>query len=302
MRTNKGNLGFLALIGLVLIGVVVLSGSIDVCRGDGKEWPNLLPLSEGNEWEYKITVPPDGDFYYFNEILYPSKRRASLKGRFLPDPGEYSLKFVVTDEIEESEFAKYWKIRVEKDSLGMYSRRDIESVWWGYLAGTSGKKGERLEYKPEKIREKGRPFSVTTLLFENPDVSSIEEGFEGKPPYFYLKCFPDQVVASVPAGRFSNCWIFVQKIPVAKEFDINNFSPSLGFQTYSYYAPNVGLVKQYQEDSEGHRLYTMELVSYKIAAPVPTLVPTPIGFEVAFTIAGLLAVAYLFRKRKMKER
>ena len=289
--------------------------------GFEREWQNLLPLSEDNEWEYKITIPVGGDFYFFDIITrpYPGAHTRQVTGLILPEPGEYSLKFVVTNETEDLGYIKYWRIQIEKDSLGIYNSRskDIESVWWGYHIQTD-EMVEKLEYEPVWTDE----FSGTGLFFMKPEGTTISEGFGNKTPFMYSTRLSNQDV-TIPAGKFSNCWVFVRRKPSAGEPDID-FPPSLGFKTYSYYAPDVGLVKQYQEDSEGHSLYTMELKSYKVTPSVkgntptptppvelfgysetvlipltkPTPTPTPPGFEAVFAIAGLLVVAYLLRRRK----
>ncbi|TAL70167.1 MAG: hypothetical protein EPN82_06010 [Bacteroidetes bacterium] len=65
---------------------------------------------------------------------------------------------------------------------------------------------------------------------------------------------------NVPAGTFKNCLLVKQEsnLELCEQLGLNYRI------TYSYYAPDVGLIKEIQQDEYGNIIYKLELESYNI--------------------------------------
>ena len=64
---------------------------------------------------------------------------------------------------------------------------------------------------------------------------------------------PNPSAVETPVGTFENC-IYQKELIMSEKGN---------WVIYSIFAPNVGLVKQYQENPKGEISYLLELVKYK---------------------------------------
>jgi len=64
----------------------------------------------------------------------------------------------------------------------------------------------------------------------------------------------------VPAGKFSSCLEIITEVTLdEKKEDWSN-----SYMTYSYYALDIGLVKETQKKPDGETTYTLELTKFQI--------------------------------------
>jgi hypothetical protein len=215
-----------------------------------------LPMAKGNKWTYRKTVHKGTKVFCWEAWEFKGK----LKYVHLPldklKPGVTMEEYKVTDEQEE-DGKKRWTIDVgdaEQARDGRYGGiiRTPEKIMWGRFVSSE----HLIEFGEILVAEnvfEGTLRQERTLLLQ-PLLPNLEAHSHLLTPVVY-KCSAKRKTVTVPAGEFSGC---LEVTMIVSGKGGNEWS------TISYYAPSVGLVKEYQRDPDDKTTYTMELTDYEL--------------------------------------
>ena len=219
-----------------------------------------LPMAKGRFWEYKIEVPKGGNYLSLRRMLFNDRIVYSTLGQNPLKEGTYTLCYVVKGRTEDP---NVWEIKVEKDTLNLYS--NVAKVLWVFGKSDKGiiTVTEELIYTREFAMSYGPSMGMmpatkaegsNLLFFEQPENSNYAIG-SGDTQCRYLSS-GDSI--SVPAGTFQNCVVMAEEVKPSDKPE-SSFLPSLGWVTMSTWAPNTGLVQKTQLSASKKNLWKMQL-------------------------------------------
>ena len=228
---------------------------------------DYFPMAVSNKWEYKVTVAPDSYFFNLNR-QFVDQSQTIVQKIFVKvaTQGAWNLSFTITER-QDDPFAldTSFKLSVLEDELGVFLGSNEV-----YL--DEHPKLVNFRVMTEDSRGFTFPFCVRymddSLAYRLPGAAATDAYFTISPD------LSETYVVSVPAGTFQGCVKQSMRMRPGKAmsederflFDIIGGDDPLqkGWNTESYFAAGVGLVKQQQIAVDGKVLNTMELVSYSI--------------------------------------
>ncbi len=232
-----------------------------------------LPLVKGNKWIYKRTVLQSKNICNWAIEVDLSKNEKSYMTRgYNPGISEVTSfeSYLIGDEII-IDGNKFWKIRIDGELIrdGRYEGIGGQNgqTFWGRIAINNDYTAieERIKYRYGVY---AGPYEKRIMLLPEP-VQNIKYNIDMGSVIIIQDTIVNYEI-SVPAGDFSKCLKIVTKVklkegdtpPNLRKTDKNVFVDS--WETHSYYAPNVGLVKEVQKDYYGNDNYILELESYNV--------------------------------------
>ncbi len=239
-----------------------------------------LPLAVGNKWTYQRTVyKSDEVFHYRKQIIekpgWNSPPRGAVYftlGRTIEKMPQSSLEtYSISNSTLTDKFAS-WDVEIEgtipRD--GRYSSLYIKeepNVKWLYVDGGVWElmQGEYLG---------AETISQTWLAVLEPGIIISDSAKEGEIPFWAIGAvlIPEKI--TTPAGKFSSCLKNCTMIrgQNLKEVLLKDMPPEYSeqedgfgnFTTISFYAEDVGLIKEVQYNSKGELVYELALIEYKV--------------------------------------
>lgn len=244
-----------------------------------------FPLAIGNTWTYKKTSFKPTEVYNYSE------ERTVESGGNTPKGSTYfiigrSLEGVMDSKSPKVTQEKYtligkdegvfFKVKVEGKNArdGRYDSIELQkepNIRWGYVKNKLCEtiEGESMGTKTEK--------KTWCAIIEPNIVISPGKREANEPPIWSIGAKMYKSSITVPAGEFKNC---LQNLTMVRG---KNFAEVLfqdksaeyvynddeqgdfgRFRTESFYAKNVGLVKEVQYNSKGEVTYQLELIEYNV--------------------------------------
>ncbi len=216
-----------------------------------------LPLAIGNEWVYTRTVSQG----VFSWEAYRESGKDEITLAAAPSPdipvGESEETYLITNMVEEDGY-QHWEVKVSDSKArdGRYGSllTKPDKVLWGRVDSSE----HLIEIDELLIKLKGH-FSNekrhSRILVIEPLQEGVEARLSGVGLEAVLYTVPPQLVdVEVPAGKF----------PCSLEMNMLVEADQRSWETRSYYASHVGLVKELQRDEMGNLTYTMELAKYEL--------------------------------------
>ena len=263
-----------------IVAVVIFAGCVEedttVSTPTPKE-QNYLPLAKGNTWTYERTVEDPEKVYIWRHLVclqtghtYTARGLGFKKNDDIPKKGIEKYTVENRGKIDGKEF---WEINIStlyaRDGRYQFVGHPAERILWGRIStGETDLRSwveERINYgfAPLSPCMSGLSYSKTVhqawfLLEPREDLEvSTEYGLTT------ITATANRIDILTPAGKFPKCLEVITE--VASEDETKKSSDiGMGWTTYSYYAPNVGLVKEVQKDYKGDTTYTLELIDYKL--------------------------------------
>jgi len=211
-----------------------------------------FPLGVGNAWTYKCTIRPGREplFSLVAEVERPHPSRGHKKGDWIWNYGRCANAKSGTETYTVSEYDKVldaFKVTSSEGAIDSrkYQIQELVDLYWRY--------NEYGVWEVARARYLGETILVNDFVAFLKPGRGQEEMTERKRK---VVCEYSQDAIEVPAGRFVDC--------------LRNATTQLGgtevkeIKTISYFAKNVGLVKETQYDCDGQETYTLELTVFHV--------------------------------------
>jgi len=211
---------------------------------------DYFPLAVGNSWTYKCTIQPGREplFSLVAQVEKPHPARGHTQGDWIWNYGRCANAKSGTETYAVSGYDRKldaFHITVSEGAIETrkYSLQDMEDVYWRY--------NSYGVWEVIRARDLGETILVNGFLAFLRPGEGLEETLETRRK---VSCEVLQDPVRVPAGKFTNC--------------LKNVTTQLGgttkeeIRTISYFAENVGLVKETQYDAHGEETYTLELIEF----------------------------------------
>ena len=213
---------------------------------------DYFPLAIGNSWTYKCTIPPGSEplFSFLAEIEKPHQSRGHRKGDRIWNYGRCSNaqsgieKYVISGYDNTHDAFRVTSSEGAIDDR-KYSLQELVDLYWLY--------NDYGVWEVARARDLGETILVSGFIAYLEAGAGQEEISERRRK---VECEYIDGRIDVPAGKFSGC--------------LRNVTTQLGgtdlkeIKTVSYFAKNVGLLKEIQYDSRGVETYTLELIEFHI--------------------------------------
>jgi hypothetical protein len=216
-----------------------------------------LPLGVGNAWVYKKTVLRP--VFAWEAYQKTDDIKVMLVLGISPSltTGEYEETIRVKNKVEDNGL-ELWEIEVSAQTVrdGRYGGLFIppHQILWGRVPSSE----HVIEIGEILINQsffEGERRHTRTLLAEPPaEHVQILLQPSGLPVTYITS--PNRVDVEVTAGRFCCALEMIMEIEDTEQ--------GRTWSTYSYYVPEVGLVKEFQKDDAGHMTYLFELIEYEV--------------------------------------
>lgn len=286
-------LKFKIIISVLFISTLIFLSSCEKQRvTSSEEIKRYFPLAVGNSWTYKRTVLKSPVLYSMKFMDSAKNEKLVISSCFINSGTE---SYTIASQEEDGVFRIEVKDENKEDGVndirdGRYFFQELKEVMWrqikdkrGNILITEVRKGTEFDtdivssniyglFTPNETIEVRCDFGGTSHLQalynfdENFNLVEPQLGWmielpesEDKKDYTWkvrLSCEKYNNEVMVPAGHFKSC--------------IKNSYESIGgkdfekFTIVSYYARDVGLIKEVQYDSKGNPTYTLELLSYYV--------------------------------------
>jgi hypothetical protein len=252
---------FLGLILLVQVSQVFAATEKEAVQADNAiQQSRYLPLYPGSKWTYRKVVAPGAKVVAWEAFEIGGKIQFAFGPVKAIQRGLFEETYAVKDRIVE-EGRQRWLIDVGKKETardgryaGLIGR--VDKVLWGRVISS----GDVIEIGEIMIWEHfAGPYRQQRTLIVEPRQPNVEAYISQiKPVVVSNSAKP--VTITVPAGKFEGCIEIVSELTIKK-----NDATADVWRTSSYYAPNVGLVKEEQSSPEHKATYTLELMKYELA-------------------------------------
>ena len=213
---------------------------------------NYFSLAVGNSWTYKCTIRPGCQplFSLVAEVEKPHPSQGHKQGDWI---WKYGRCYNAKSGIETYTISEYdksldaFRVIASEGAIDdrKYSLQELDGVYWRY--------NDYGVWEVVRARDLGETILVNGFIAFLKPREGQEEMLERKQK---ITCDVAQGTVEVPAGRFTDC--------------LRNVTTQLGgtqkqqIKTVSYFARNVGLVKETQYDSRGNETYSLELTSFSV--------------------------------------
>ena len=283
--------------GAVIAGILALSSLVG-CKQDSvpeipmpqpvsrKLAPELeqrlcyAPLAVGNRWTYLKTVKKPVDIFYLTamSVIRPSKELRLGKRILLTGRPHFARAFAEQDEetyMIEQQINDAWLVSAlgQNPRDGRYiDQKPGSKIQWYYNRNSVEETVECTDAGAETQRK-------TILAFLQLD-AIVTDGLHHGAPHLSIGSNRHRGRIKVPAGTFTDCLRTVRithcKNPL--EVVLHSAAPEYAFEpgkneekmrfgrfmTESFYAKDIGLVKEVQHNALGEETYVLELRSYTI--------------------------------------
>lgn len=268
MSCKKAVLVLMLAMGLFFI----INSTIGSQAGDKKQTDSYLPMAKGNRWKYLRKI--DLEFFKNKEtyVVHLGNWKLTLRSSEIDKLAEESFEEYIVGNKVNIDNNPYWEIKVIPKSARDRRYEYAVKILWGKVPPGEKKDIRVLFNERITYNENADPIKASKMLMES---QGNDLNIEHISP-FLLDIDPHEVEGSkvtleelsikekliysgknidiqVPAGNFKNC------MEMIREFE------GEGWKTYSYYAKNVGLVKEVRKKSNDDIIYSLELVEYAIA-------------------------------------
>jgi len=239
-----------------------------------------LPLAVGNKWTYQRTVyQSDEVFHYGKQIIEKPNWNSPPRGAVYFTVGRtiekmpYSSRetYTISNFTLADKFA-FWEVEIEgiipRDGRysSLYTKKEPNVKWlyvnegiWEIMDG---------EYSDAETKNQ------TWLAVLKPGIIISDSVKQGETPFWAIGAVLTPEKITTPAGKFLNCLKNCTMIrgQNLKEVLLENKPPEYlewedgfgSFTTISYYAKDVGLIKEVQYNSKGEVTYKLELIDYNV--------------------------------------
>jgi hypothetical protein len=229
---------------------------------DSLPYSHYLPLAEGNTWTYKKAIPENREVFCWS-VYQPGKY---MFGPIKLNTGISEETYTVKESNVENG-RKFWEIQVSGPEArdGRYGamKGGIDKIIWrrvissGYIIQIDeiivrdsfflGKWGQESPIVIEPIRKEINVGLLMSGWWDGKD-------FHPLPKEIGTKALIEEGNITVPAGTWKE---FLKVCTEVK-------SKESQWVTCSYYARDIGLVKEIQKDRDGDLTYSLELVRYTL--------------------------------------
>lgn len=240
-----------------------------------------FPLKVGNIWTYTRTVPEGSNVFNCTEAtIEQSWDKPKGLTYMVISLGNAVNKMPNSSEetysVSEKDEGVYWKIRVQGENPrdGRYTHslagKGVErtdnspEVKWGYV-GDGVWEIVRGEHLGDETRNQ-----IWSVVIR-PDIIISPPTKDNKHPDWAIGAKMHDSEIKVPAGNFKNCLMNCRIVHGKNLEDVlfRDTTPiyegDFGcFRTESFFAKNVGLVKEVQYDGKGNIAYSLELKSFRV--------------------------------------
>lgn len=209
-----------------------------------------FPLTVGSSWSYKCTIQPGREplFSFVAEVERPHPSRGHKQGDWIWNYGQCAN---AKSGIETYRISEYdpaldaFRVNISEGAIDdrKYSLQELEDVYWRY--------NEYGVWEVVRARDLGETILVNGFIAFLKPGEGQEEMLDRKRKVI---CEVSHEAIIVPAGTFTDC--------------LRNVTTQLGgteakeIKTISYFARNVGLVKETQYDANGMETYALELTEF----------------------------------------
>jgi len=245
----------------------IIHASLDGQHAKKKKTESYLPLNKGNRWKYLRKI---------NHNLLEEDFMSSAR----LEPDKFYIAPFESDRLDEESFEEYivgdkvliennpyWEIKVNPDNARDCRYEGAVKILWGKVPPGEKKEvkilfNEWITYNPD-----AKKFEILKMWYEIKKWEHISpflldadpDELEGRLTLEEIT-FKENLIISgnsvkiqVPAGIFENC------LEIIREFI------GKGWKTYSYFAKNVGMVKEVRKKANGDIIYSLELMDFTIA-------------------------------------
>jgi hypothetical protein len=257
------------LLGVYIMTLLIIATSVSSADQEVSPFIEYFPLQTSNSWTYIRTEEPEQTVrYWTRQTLQRSGAVYSVRGRKLPKAGVTTEVYTVGESVELGRI-RFWNINIShgaRDGRYDHAPEPPRRILWGKRRL---EEGNALSIVEETIVRFSTMATIpseavhTAELLIAPPREGI--GVRVQRGIAEITCHPIRETVNVQAGSFANCLVMI--IRVKPDDNSSNDSLQGGWETHSYYAPNVGLVKEVQKNLAGHLTYTLTLKHYRIAPP-----------------------------------
>jgi len=240
-------------------------------EGNVSQMQDYLPLCTGNSWTYIHVEEPGRIIRNWAEVVLKGGLIYSVRGR-KPSSGSTKTEvYTVGDSITLDQI-RFWNIEIKNSASdardGRYHHipEPPRLLLWGKRLLDDG---SLLSIVEERIVRYSTMTSIPSEAEHRAEllIAPERQGIRviaGR-GIAEMICLPNRITINTPAGEFTNCITMVTR--VEPEEGSSDDDVESGWESYSYYAPGVGLVKEVQKDLDDNVNYTLELKSYNITGP-----------------------------------
>lgn len=252
-----------------------------------EEMKRFFPLAVGNSWKYKRTVYKSEEVFYSTEqTIVKSESDSPLEGTTYLTVGR-AIGELPQNSIEAYTIFNFtlagrpegalWNVKIEGNNPrdGRYSsftNKEDPNIRWHYV-----EKGVWEIMDGEYLGADTENRNWLVLLTPNVIISTSSK--DGEPSLRAMGAVLTKEIITTPAGVFSNCLKNCTMIKgknlagVLLKNEVAQFSDeedifgkdSFGkFLKISYYAREVGLIKEIQYNFKGEITYELELIEYNV--------------------------------------
>ena len=213
---------------------------------------DYFPLTVGNSWSYVCTIQPGREplFSLVAEVEKPHPSRRHKQGDWIWNHGRCAnaKSGIETYSISEYDAAlDAFRVSVSEGAIAnrKYDLQDVVGVYWRY--------NDWGVWEVVRARDLGETLLVNGIIALLKPGEGLEEILDRKRK---VMCDVSRDVVAVPAGEFTGC--------------LRNVTTQLGgtdlkqIKTVSFFAHNVGLVKETQYDADGRETYNLELKEFRV--------------------------------------
>jgi hypothetical protein len=232
-----------------------------------------LPLAEGNRWTYRKTILPGGQPRLWS--MFPAPKE---KGDLVISVGGNHFESGVTEEtylVGKRSSDGRWDVTVTSDMArdgryaGNFMGSSVQRISWGPMIKRP--RPDLIVIDEVIVMSRWPPYGDGPL--ERVDYLLIETNTSrpsGKHATLWtgwsrVEAEHTSEEIRVPAGQWRHC---IRMITNFGKEPIKNTKAhredATRWSTVSYYARDVGLIKEQQVDHDGRATYTMELTNYSV--------------------------------------
>jgi hypothetical protein len=259
------------LLGVYMMTLLMIAAPVSSEEKETSQLIDYFPLQTGNSWTY-IRTEEQGQVVsnWAQETILRTGTVYNVRGRQFPEaPGTTTEVYTVGESIEldpnhywNLNPIHFWNIKINDEAVrdGRYGDKldRPRRILWGKKQLNEG---NILVIVEEVTVHLSTMATIPSEAVHKAEllIAPPKEGIGVKTQRgnAEIVCRPMRETVNVQAGSFANCLVMVT----------SGDGLESGWETHSYYAPNVGLVQEVQRDSGGNVTYTLTLKDYKIITP-----------------------------------
>lgn len=259
--------------------LVYLTLSLPACGSTSPPPPtpiNFLPLAVGNTWTYSRSVNPDKHVWYLQDVQRKEGGSSVLIARDINCvPGIHVETYRVIGQEKVFGEVDAWRVELESGQCrGRYE--DVERILW-FIDIERTKAADSSANELITYSEPWEPGLVDPPV-QRRELVLLWKKLDSQEPiktFLLINNIPivqwthKNIPLSIttPAGSFSECVEIIEDVIPFWDSKKGTDPFDVGWETYSYFCYNVGLVKEVQKDRNGEVTYILELTSHGVNEP-----------------------------------